>query len=328
MSGQRPPYSGSNIPPEDGEVRDDPWSWLYREGQPGQGEAPEGAAAPAAGDRPTGPAYRPRRSVPPGGELDHLPFVADTSTAGQPVDAAPPAAVSDGSGPNRRLVAGIVIGAVILVLAVALVVVYLGNLIRPAATPPGPSAGANRSAGSTTSGHPSSGSHGASEEVYTGSVAPIEANGAQADCVAPDGKDASGKSVSYAPAGVTDGDPSTAWRCDGDGTDQAITVLLPANSTVARLGLINGYAKMDSKDGADRYPEYRRVTQVRWDLSNGATFTQELTDQTESLQWLNIPVTSGVDSVTVTIRASTAPGSKDATRDAVLLSEVAAAAPA
>ncbi|HEY5821423.1 MAG TPA: hypothetical protein VIT20_05580, partial [Propionibacteriaceae bacterium] len=96
----------------------------------------------------------------------------------------------------------------------------------------------------------------------------------------------------------------------------------PADTTITELGLVNGYAKVDPASGAHRYGEYRRITKVTWTFPNGVTVPQTLTDGNESTQSVTVPDQQATQ-VVMTIDATTAPGSKEATRDAVLVSEVA-----
>jgi hypothetical protein len=97
-------------------------------------------------------------------------------------------------------------------------------------------------------------------------------------------------------------------------------------SQVAELGLINGYAKVDPKTRAHRYPEYRRIRKVTWTFPNGDSFTEDLKDNVEAVQRLRIPV-QAADQVTMTIGKSTRPGSSLKSRDAILVSEATMAAP-
>jgi len=85
---------------------------------------------------------------------------------------------------------------------------------------------------------------------------------------------------------------------------------------------VNGYAKVDPASGAKRYGEYRRITKVTWTFGNGTSFQQSLKDGVETMQKLSIPSQPG-DHVTLTIEASTDPGSTARGRDAVVISEVA-----
>lgn len=161
---------------------------------------------------------------------------------------------------------------------------------------------------------------------YAGSVAVVVQKSVDADCQAPDAQDGGGTRVSYDPGNVGDSDPATAWRCDGAAEGSILTLTLPEDTRIAEVGLINGYAKIDPRSGADRYGEYRRVTRVSWIFDDGTTISQTLTDGLETLQRMRIdPVTS--TSVQLRIDSSSDPGSTRKTRDAVLISEASVASP-
>jgi hypothetical protein len=119
---------------------------------------------------------------------------------------------------------------------------------------------------------------------------------------------------------------NTAWRCNGNGVGQVVTFRFPAGTTVAQVGLVNGYAKVDPASGVQRYGEYRRITKVTWTFANGTAIQQSLNDGVETVQKLSIPPQSG-DQVTLTIEATTEPGSTAGGRDAVLISEVVFGSP-
>jgi hypothetical protein len=113
----------------------------------------------------------------------------------------------------------------------------------------------------------------------------------------------------------------TAWRCNGDGIGQVVTFEFPAGATIVEVGLVNGYAKVDPASGAKRYGEYRRITKVTWTFADGTNFQQSLNAGVTTMQKLRIPSQQG-DYVTLTIEASTGPGSTARGRDAVVISEV------
>jgi hypothetical protein len=149
---------------------------------------------------------------------------------------------------------------------------------------------------------------------------------AKVGCQAPQTTDDGGHPVYYAPEQMFDAKPNTAWRCNGNGIGQAITFTLPDQTTINAVGLVNGYAKVDPASGAKRYGEYRRITEVTWTFANGSTFEQSLQDGVTTLQKLTIPPQPG-DTVTLTINASSQPGSTARGRNAVLISEVSFSQP-
>lgn len=354
MPDEYPPYPG---PPHSAgdEQATDPWGWLYRD------ESDEPAPVVRRDDRPPAdpPAddagtagyattvYAPE-DYPgdyPGedGHVDEYGLADDRAeeygrgNGAEPYAYGPAAGVIDAASalapdvrqPQRRrkggLLAAIVVGAIALVAGLIVVVLLVlrslggptGTMPYQGTTTPSTDTSASQPAG-PTSGPP----------TFDGNVAPIAATGASAKCVAPDAKDGAGHTVSYAPGNVNDEDPGTAWRCDGDGVGQAISIDLPKNSTVVRVGLINGYAKVDPESHQQRYPEYRRITEVRWTFSNGATFDQHLSDGIQAVQYMNLPVQKGVSQARVTIVSSTDPGQNDPTRNAVLISTIQIGKPA
>lgn len=140
-------------------------------------------------------------------------------------------------------------------------------------------------------------------------------------CQAPGATDDAGRPVAYGPENLIDGDPETAWRCDGTGLGQTVTFTFPAPVTISQVSLVNGYAKSDPASGADRYPEYRRVTRVGWTVG-GTELVQDLADDDRMTQAMDIPAQQ-VTEVTLRIVQTSAPGSTLTTRDATLVSEVA-----
>ena len=164
------------------------------------------------------------------------------------------------------------------------------------------------------------------DEPYAGAVSAVTPAQATADCQAPPARDDAGNVVSYTPAELYDNNLNTAWRCDGAAVGQTISFALPPNTSIAEVGLVNGYAKVDPASGAVRYGEYRRVTKVSWTFDDGTSVQQSLTDGSPTAQLLRIQTeTSGT--VRLTILATTMPGSTSATRDAALISEVTFGSP-
>jgi hypothetical protein len=160
-----------------------------------------------------------------------------------------------------------------------------------------------------------------SDATSVGQVTSLTPTSVQVGCQAQQSSDDAGNPVYYMPEQMADGKPSTAWRCGGNGVGQVATFVFPAGTTIVEVGLVNGYAKVDPASSAERYGEYRRITNVTWTFANGRTFQQSLTDGTQTMQKLSIPSQPG-DQVTLTIEASTDPGTTARGRDAVLISEV------
>jgi hypothetical protein len=156
-----------------------------------------------------------------------------------------------------------------------------------------------------------------SPEVAGSSVSELAADAtATASATAPDGVDAAGSPISYSAGNITDGDPQTAWRAAGDGRGVTLTLTLPSPVHLTRVGLIPGYAKVDPSNGVDRFPENRRVREVRWRFDDGTTFDQRFGD---SPTMQDTAVDTTTSSVTIEI-LSTRPGTPD--HDYVPISEV------
>jgi hypothetical protein len=147
---------------------------------------------------------------------------------------------------------------------------------------------------------------------YAGALVPVDVVKASATCVASPGVDGGGNRVTYRAGNMLDDDPTTAWRCDGDGRGVTLTMRLGDSTTIVAVGMIPGYAKTDPYDHIDRYAENRRISKVRWTFGDGSWIEQTLSTDPKSrrLQTLRIPkVTS--NRVTVEILDSV-PGSRDA----------------
>lgn len=156
---------------------------------------------------------------------------------------------------------------------------------------------------------------------WAGQTAPLLASGVRATCTAPDALDADGNLVTYDVAQVLDDRPETAWRCNGEGTEQRLTFTFPAGSVLVGVGLVNGYAK--ARGTTSLYDQFRRISSVTWRLPDGSWFVQNLNDNDPGLQQLMVPPTLVEGQVTMTITASSAPGQPDdPTRNAVLVSQV------
>ncbi len=161
-------------------------------------------------------------------------------------------------------------------------------------------------------------------QAYEGAVRAVPLARASATCQSGSSVDAAGNPVTYEPAKVHDADLSTAWRCDGDGAGQALTVDLAEETEVAELGLVPGYAKTDPASGVDRYAENNRITRVRWRFDDGTTFVQRMSanPHDRSMRVLRIPPTETSQVVLEIL------GSRPGARDTVAVSEIRVASPA
>jgi hypothetical protein len=176
------------------------------------------------------------------------------------------------------------------------------------------------------SGEPSVNEAAPSDPQHSGPVASLTPTQVRVGCQAPQSTDGAGQPVDYAPEQMSDGRMDTAWRCNGNGVGQVVTFSFPAGTTLAEVGLVNGYAKVDPASSVKRYGEYRRITKVTWTFADGTSLQQSLNDGVETVQKLSVPRVSG-DHVTLTIESSTEPGSMARGRDAVLISEVGFGSP-
>ncbi len=144
-----------------------------------------------------------------------------------------------------------------------------------------------------------------------------------ASCTRAPSRDSRGNPTSYEPTHAVDGDPTTAWRCDGDGTGQHITLELTGPARVTRIGLVPGLAKTDPGDGTDRYAQNRRIAQVRVSTDAGDVEAGLETDAGDrAVQYIDLGATTR--SVTVTILRSVAGSEQNgqAAIDSVAISEI------
>jgi hypothetical protein len=128
---------------------------------------------------------------------------------------------------------------------------------------------------------------------YAGQTGSATIGGASATCESPNGVDSAGNAVPYTPGNVYDQDLTTAWRCDGDGTGQKLTIDLADTTRIGEVGLTPGYAKTDAHSGVDRYAENNRITKVRWTFDDGTSVEQDFdpSPTNRSMQSIRIPVT-------------------------------------
>lgn len=112
--------------------------------------------------------------------------------------------------------------------------------------------------------------------AFEGPVAAVTIGCATGSCQAPSSVDAAGNQVGYPPENAFDGDLTTAWRCNGRGAGESLTLTLAEPGVIAEVGLVPGYAKTDPRNGVDRYAENNRITRVRWTFSDGSSVVQRL----------------------------------------------------
>ncbi|RYU10596.1 NADase-type glycan-binding domain-containing protein [Nocardioides iriomotensis] len=142
-------------------------------------------------------------------------------------------------------------------------------------------------------------------DAYQGAVEITPIGGASASCQAPSSVDAAGNEIGYPPTSAYDGDLTTAWRCNGTGVGQTLSLTFVEPEEIGELALVPGYAKTDPRSGVDRYAENNRITRVRWTFPDGTTVVQKLdgAPTNRTLQTMRIkPVQA--DSVTMEVLAS------------------------
>lgn len=100
--------------------------------------------------------------------------------------------------------------------------------------------------------------------------------------------DACGNVTTYEAINAIDGDPQTAWRVAGNGVNEFIQLEFSPAIEVDEIKLIPGYAKVDPCDGADRFPQMRRVKLVRFDFSDG-TKLEGLFFDNRDMQSISVP---------------------------------------
>jgi len=149
---------------------------------------------------------------------------------------------------------------------------------------------------------------------------------AAAEHTAPPALDLSGDMVPYDAHNLLDGVESTAWRMAGDASGDTLTVTLPTASVVTKVGLINGYAKVDHDTRGHEtnwYDRNRRVLEVEWIFDDGTSVVQHL-DETRRMQTLEVgPIETST--IQVRIMIVTPPGDRNYTAISDLLIEGAPA---
>jgi hypothetical protein len=257
------------------------------------------------GNRPAVPSLR-RSETPP--RRPESPPRPETPPAPPAYDGEP---TRDGDGRKVPL-AAIALGAAALVLVAG--AFGIGRMFADEAGSGDPDAEAAASDGQA----------GGDPAPFDGQVESVRVTRASATCQSPSSVDAAGNQVTYEPAMAHDGDHSTAWRCNGPGRGQSLTVSLPEGTVVAEVGLVPGYAKTDPVSGADRYAENNRITRVRWRFDDGSTYVQRMRGgpDNRSMRTMRVPETEASSVVIEILRSQRGP------RNTVAISEVRIASPA
>jgi hypothetical protein len=105
----------------------------------------------------------------------------------------------------------------------------------------------------------------------------------------PPGLDLANNRVTYPATNMLDDNPESAYRVGGDATGSVITFRLAETSTITEVGLVNGYAKTDTRGGRtiDWYDRNRRILRVEWLFDDGTSVVQDLESNRE-LQLIEI----------------------------------------
>ena len=132
-----------------------------------------------------------------------------------------------------------------------------------------------------------------SSTTYDGATRLARVSAVTTGCTAAPGTDSTGRRVTYDVRNVVDGDPETAWRCDGVATGQVITFQIEQPTKIVQVGIVPGFARSDPSTGADQFAAFNRITKVAWILSDGVTVEQDLGDDPldRSLRTLAVPPT-------------------------------------
>ena len=104
--------------------------------------------------------------------------------------------------------------------------------------------------------------------------------------------------MAYPAGNVSDGELATAWRTEGDGRGETLTLTWDHVVRVAAVGLVPGYDKRDPHDGADRFWQNRRVASAQVVVDDGSSWTIELADSRE-LQRFRLDPAPATTSVTM-----------------------------
>lgn len=130
---------------------------------------------------------------------------------------------------------------------------------------------------------------------------------ATAPSTSADSADAGGRTTTYDAENLLDGDTTTAWRMEGDGTGAELTFTFDGPRRITEVGLVNGFAKVDPYDGTDRYDQGRRVLAATWSFDGQAPVSQQFLDDTRDLQLLPIAAVEATE-ITLTITDTSSAG--------------------
>jgi hypothetical protein len=137
------------------------------------------------------------------------------------------------------------------------------------------------------------------------------------------GTDLNGNRVAYPASNMLDDDPETAYRMPGDASGAVITFTLPQETTIDGIGLVNGYAKLDTSGGqtVDWYAKNRRITAVEWVFDDGTTVSQDLSGSDPDLQTIGIDRVS-TKTIELRIISVSEPGPQPRSRNTTAISDI------
>ncbi|MGY1831659.1 NADase-type glycan-binding domain-containing protein [Geodermatophilus sp. SYSU D01180] len=185
---------------------------------------------------------------------------------------------------------------------------------------PGSTASTSAAPLDAADGDPSPPGERSDEPQPTSPPGPLQPVAVAATCQAAPGIDAAGDPVTYEPALTLDGVPATAWRCPGSAVGARLTFDFGHEVSLASVGLVPGYAKVDPADGTNRFTENRTVTAVTWSFDDGTSFVQRIDAPRASLAVSDLP--APVSSTRVVLQV-TGTGNDTALRDFTAISDVA-----
>lgn len=133
---------------------------------------------------------------------------------------------------------------------------------------------------------------------------------------AADGVDSQGATITYSADNLLDGDTTTAWRTNGTGVGEIITLRFDRLCQLTTLRIVDGYSKTDPGDNTDRWRQNRRVS--RFTITTDHQQDATLDPNERDWQTLSLPP-SNVEAVELEIRES-APRKTD--RDFTAISEI------
>ena len=136
--------------------------------------------------------------------------------------------------------------------------------------------------------------------------------------------DSKGRPAKYPPKAMLDTDPSTAWRMDGDGSGQTITVSFGRRVTMTGLALDPGFDKTGKNE--DRWKENRRISAATFTTDDGSAFTVSFATAVDlpvkdRLQFFMLP--APVETRTVRVHIDTTEPSPPRTFDTTAISRLA-----